>query len=743
MTETELSISGGNTTQDETDDQSPPHSFAEMDLDPAVKQALDEMGYETPMQVQTAIYQHVLEGHDLVVQSRTGSGKTAAFGIPIVQMLSAQSEDSKTSADSVATAATGAADSRGGRCAPASRGRVQALILAPTRELALQTSRELTRIAAYRDVKVAAVYGGAPMGRQIEALRAGAKIVAGTPGRILDHIRRETLKLDGVRILVLDECDEMLSMGFREAIETVIAKLPRHQTLLLSATIPDEIEQIAARHLHDPVKISLSEDFVGVHEVRHQYYLVSGLSRTNDLLRVLEYEQPESAIVFCNTRDDTAAVAAFLKRNGLEAEAISSDLAQQDRERVMGLMRDKKLRFLVATDIAARGIDISDLSHVICYTFPEAPELYVHRTGRTGRAGKSGIAISLVGPRELGSLYYVKLLYKIKPEERELPSEIEIKTRREGERFAQVAGLIAADSGDEWRSLARRVWHSGDGERIVAVLLERLLRESAPQPDTGDGTRQQTMLQRSRRACQPESLGHGPGAGREEEPAEAAIRTEGAMAEGEPRDSYRRRRERNDESSSQASHGGYGNRGGHGNQDGHGRRGPLERRRGSERAASTRVDDSPDRSPACAAGVTPAPTRDEERDRERMRRSGRPGGFARKRTEPTYRDRHPENRNATQEPAASTAASEGQREFWENWANGRSTEKPSPSERDSEGHNEERAPVQAAVPSAAESVPAAPTAPAPAPASSDEPGFQRLFLNIGRREGLRVEDVSR
>ena len=387
-----------------------PRTFEAMNLDPAVKQALDEMGYEVPMEVQTVIYARVIEGKDLMVQSRTGSGKTAAFGIPIAQLL------------------------------PAGALGVRTLILAPTRELALQSATELTKICAYKNLKVVPVYGGAPMGKQIEALKAGAQIVSGTPGRVLDHIRRGTLKTDGIRILVLDECDEMLSMGFQEEIEKIIGELPKErQTLLFSATIPEEIERIGKRHMRAYEKVILSGDYISVEEIDHEYYLVSGLGRTRDLLRVLEYEQPDSAIVFCNTRDDTTMVAQFLNRHGYDAEAISSDLTQADRERVMQRSKEKNLRFLVATDIAARGIDISDLSHVINYTFPESPEVYVHRTGRTGRAGKSGKAVSLVGPRELGSFYYLKLLYKIKPEERELPSESELRTRREAERYAEVA----------------------------------------------------------------------------------------------------------------------------------------------------------------------------------------------------------------------------------------------------------------------------------------------------------------
>jgi ATP-dependent RNA helicase DeaD len=334
-------------------------------------------------------------------------------------------------------------------------------------------ANELTRLTIYRNLTVVPIYGGAPMGRQIEQLKSGAHIVAGTPGRVLDHLRRGTLQVDALRLLVLDECDEMLSMGFQEDIDAICDRLPKErQGLLFSATIPEEIERVGRRYLRNPEKILLSAEGVGAVEVEHSYYLVSGLQRVNDLIRVLELESPDSAIIFCNTRDETGSVARSLQRAGLDAEAISSDLTQSERERVMGRMRKRDLRYLVATDIAARGIDISDLSHVINYTFPESLEVYIHRTGRTGRAGKQGIAISLISPRELGNFYYLKLTYKIRPDEKHLPTDAELATRREAERMAQVQRAMASEPGEQWRALARRLATLADSERYVAALLE-------------------------------------------------------------------------------------------------------------------------------------------------------------------------------------------------------------------------------------------------------------------------------
>jgi ATP-dependent RNA helicase DeaD len=417
--------------------------FDQLGLGPDVLRALQDMGFQEAMEVQAATLPLARSGKDVMVQSRTGSGKTAAFGIPFVNDI----------------------------VDPALKA-VQAIVLLPTRELALQVAAELARIAAHRPITVAPIYGGAPMGRQVEVLRAGAQIVCGTPGRILDHLRRGTLTLDRVRCAVLDECDEMLSMGFQEDIEHILEQTPvSRQTMLFSATVPEGIQRISRRFMKKPEFLKLSADFIGVHEIRHVYYSIPGISREHELLRILNFEDPRTAIIFCNTRDETGRVAGFLRKQGFEAEAISSDLAQNDRERVLNRMRAGEIRFLVATDVAARGIDIEALSHVFNYTFPEAPEIYIHRTGRTGRAGKHGTAISLIGPTEVGSFYYLKLLYKILPEERSLPSEAEIRSHREGERVLQLRQALTGEPGEGWRELARRLIGAVDGERLIAALL--------------------------------------------------------------------------------------------------------------------------------------------------------------------------------------------------------------------------------------------------------------------------------
>ena len=439
--------------------------FADLGLRPEVLQALADMGFVEPMEVQTVTLPLVRAGRDIMVQSRTGSGKTAAFGIPFADWMVDANQKS-----------------------------VQAIVLLPTRELALQVAAEIARISAQSGLSIVPVYGGAPMGRQIEQLRAGGQIVCGTPGRVLDHLRRGTLHLDQVKCAVLDECDEMLSMGFQEDIEAILERTPpQRQTLLFSATLPEGIQRLARRYMRQPEVVTLSADFVGVHEIRHTYYSIPGGQREAELVRVLAFENPERALIFCNTREETGRVAEHLRRQGLDAEAISSDLSQSERENVMTRMRAGSIRFLVATDVAARGIDIENLPCVINYTFPESPEAYIHRTGRTGRAGRSGHAVSLIGPTEVGSFYYLKLLYKIRPDERALPSEAELRSKREGESVLRLRSLLPGDVSPEWRALARRIMGASDGERLIGCMLRETLTgrqahvESAAPPRQDDG----------------------------------------------------------------------------------------------------------------------------------------------------------------------------------------------------------------------------------------------------------------
>jgi ATP-dependent RNA helicase DeaD len=448
-------------------------TFDALPLGPEVRRALEAMGYRHPTPVQLAVFEPAAEGRNLIVQARTGTGKTTAFGLPIVDRIVRPSAKV-----------------------------VQALVLCPTRELALQVSRELEQLAQYRGIQIVAIYGGASMTKQVDALKAGAQVVVGTPGRVLDHLRQQTFEPASVRILVLDEADEMLSMGFARELHAILDLLPKNrQGLFFSATLPPDIDRLAQSHLRDPELITLSSDQVGALEITHYIYVVRDGDKIGHLARIIEVEDPESAIIFCNTRDETQRVAEALKARGYDADWLNGDLPQTDRERVMSATREGRLRFLVATDVAARGIDISHLTHVINHDFPEAAEQYVHRTGRTGRAGRTGTAISLVGPKDIGNLYLLRLTFKIRPIERQLPSAGELKTRAEMD-VLQI--FIDAFSGraprEEDRSLARRLITHPEAERIVAGLLRDHLGAL-----TGDVA---SEAAEARRARNPPAIGH-------------------------------------------------------------------------------------------------------------------------------------------------------------------------------------------------------------------------------------------
>ncbi|HNS95353.1 MAG TPA: DEAD/DEAH box helicase [Polyangiaceae bacterium] len=440
-------------------------SFEQMPLNDDVKHALAEMGYTHPAPVQHAVYDPAVRGLDVVVQARTGTGKTAAFGIPLVDRMIKRSVRSP-----------------------------QALVLTPTRELALQVSREIERIGSKRDIRSATVYGGAPIQRQIDALQGGAQIVVGTPGRVLDHLRRGTLQTQHLRILILDESDEMLSMGFERELNAIVDHLPEpRQTLLFSATLPPEIVKMASSRLHDPRFIYLSGDQVGALEILHFVYFVQK-DKSDALLRLLEVENPESALIFCNTRDDTERVAGMLQRAGYDADWLNGDLPQSDREKVMTRSKEGHLRLLVATDVAARGIDISHLTHVINFDFPDSAETYVHRTGRTGRMGRTGTALSLITPHDIGALYYLRLTYKIRPFEKQLPSEGELKTRAHADVISLLNEAFSSQPHPDDMALARRLLTHDRSEFIIAGLLRNHL---------GDRLKSEEEAAEARRAKRP------------------------------------------------------------------------------------------------------------------------------------------------------------------------------------------------------------------------------------------------
>jgi ATP-dependent RNA helicase DeaD len=435
-------------------------SFDRMPLSSDVRKSLDEMGYEKPTPVQAAVFDVAISGRDAIVQARTGTGKTTAFGLPLVERLV-----------------------EGG-------GGAQALVLCPTRELALQVSREIDRLGKHRGVTTVAVYGGASMGKQIDQIKSGAQIVCGTPGRTLDHMRRRTLDAKAIKTLVLDESDEMLSMGFERELTAIMEHLPEdRQTLLFSATLPPDTERLAKSKLTDPELVILSGDHIGALEVVHYVYMVTS-DKIGAMKQVLEAEDPESAVIFCNTKEMTERLAGALQREGYEADWLNGDLPQNEREVVMRKTREGKLRFLVATDVAARGIDISHLTHVINFDFPQDAEAYVHRTGRTGRAGKTGTALSLVTPQDIGALYILRLTYKIRPIERQLPTRLEQRTRLEADIVSSLAStFVPRGQSAEHRALARRLLTHEDAEALVAGILREHLSTNPELPELSQSRR--------------------------------------------------------------------------------------------------------------------------------------------------------------------------------------------------------------------------------------------------------------
>ncbi len=378
-----------------------PKSFDDFYLSDEMRRALTSVGYTQPTRVQAESIPLILAGIDLTLQSQTGSGKTAAFAIPIIEMLEPKP------------------------------GRIDVLVLTPTRELAKQVCKEFEGLGQFKDLTATAIYGGTSYEAQYEALKT-ASIVVATPGRLLDLCEKKRLDLSELRILCLDEADEMLSMGFRDDIESVMEHLPEErQSILCSATITEEIKALAHKILFYPEFITLSSESVGTKDVTHYYYNVRGVGRPRDLLKLLEFEEPESALIFANTKNDTFTVTSFMKRHGYRAEVLNGDLPQKEREKTLRLLRDGKIDYIIATDVAARGIDITDLSHVINYTLPDSAEVYIHRTGRTGRAGKKGKAISLIAPTEIATFFQVRKMYDVNLKEKTLPTTKEIMAVRQ------------------------------------------------------------------------------------------------------------------------------------------------------------------------------------------------------------------------------------------------------------------------------------------------------------------------
>jgi ATP-dependent RNA helicase DeaD len=418
--------------------------FDDMGMSPELRRGVSDRGYTSPTPVQAKAFKPAAEGRDLIVRSKTGTGKTCAFGLPVLQRIE-----------------------NGER-------RVRALILCPTRELALQVSNELTELAKYKDVHVAAIYGGASMKQQEDALTSGSAVVVGTPGRVFDHINRGNLKLQDCQTVVLDEADEMLNQGFYEDVTRILDCLPKNrQVLLFSATVPEDIQRLIHRYTQSPETLLLSGDVFTVEHIHHIRYDVSdAFPKPRHLIYVLEHHNPDNAIIFCNTRDDTELVTAVLNRNGFDTELLNGDLPQKERERVMAKIKRGEVAFMVATDLAARGIDISDLGHVINYSLPEDPAVYLHRVGRTGRIGKKGTAINLTSGKELATLTALERKYQVKFEKRPVPSPEEAMRLWSERHIKEIREASGSSVYEGFFGLAAHVKHRPDADDLIAFLLK-------------------------------------------------------------------------------------------------------------------------------------------------------------------------------------------------------------------------------------------------------------------------------
>jgi ATP-dependent RNA helicase DeaD len=419
------------------------------DLNPTLQAAVARLGWKTPMPVQAKAIPILKDRRDLIVQSKTGSGKTGAFLLPMLESLDISSND------------------------------CQAMVLAPTRELAIQVYEELRKFTEGSPVRCTLLYGGVGYTKQIRELEAGVHIAVGTPGRVLDHLERGLLKVGHLRFLCLDEADEMLSMGFYPSMRKLKRWIPqKRQTMMFSATMPRSVRNLAKEFLYHPEFLSLTGDRLNVESMTHEMYEVPPMDKDRALVRVLEMENPANALIFCNRKSDVEYLYQFLQNAGYDADRISGDLTQRAREKVMGMIRERKLRFLVATDVAARGIDISDLEIVFQYDVPQDHESYVHRAGRTARAGKTGKTITFATYMDVFQLKQIRSKYNIPLVERELPSD-EAVSGRVSERLTVLleeqfrdGGSIMQEKLARFRTLADELAESENGRELIAMLLD-------------------------------------------------------------------------------------------------------------------------------------------------------------------------------------------------------------------------------------------------------------------------------
>jgi ATP-dependent RNA helicase DeaD len=420
-------------------------TFSEFGLEAKVLRAITEMGFEESTPIQEKAIPIALEGRDLIGQAQTGTGKTAAFAIPLIQSIDPSEE------------------------------KVAALIMCPTRELAIQVAEEIGKLAKFKGINTLPIYGGQDIGRQIRALKKRPQIVIGTPGRLQDHINRKTLKLDDVRFVVLDEADEMLDMGFLEDIQAILSSVPdERQTMLFSATMPANIQRLAQQFLKNPEHVSVVPKQVSAPLIEQSYIEVHERSKFDAICRLLDMESPDLAIIFGRTKRRVDELAEALQKRGYSADGLHGDLSQNMRDAVMRKFRDGSIDVLVATDVAARGLDVSGVTHVVNFDLPQDPESYVHRIGRTGRAGKEGTAWSFVTPREIDHLHFIEKITRHKIPKRNVPTiaeAIEGKQKIVAERILEI---VQNEDFNEFKGTAIQMLEQFDSVHLIAAAMKLL-----------------------------------------------------------------------------------------------------------------------------------------------------------------------------------------------------------------------------------------------------------------------------
>ena len=430
------------------------HTFDELYLHPELVQTVTRMGYEAPTPIQAEVIPVMLNRQDVIGQAQTGTGKTAAFSLPIIQNLSTEKRF------------------------------VQCLVVTPTRELAIQTADAMTAYGRHLGIQALPVYGGQSYSHQISRLKKGVAMVVGTPGRLLDLIHRKVMDLSRVSTVVLDEADEMLSMGFIEDIETILKSTPEgRQTALFSATLPKEIRRVAADYMKTPRSISTGCSRLTVSGTEQRYYMVREKDKVAALCRLFEKEDATRTLIFTRTRVSTGELVNALSTRGYAAEALNGDLSQDSREQVMGRFRNHQIRIMVATDVAARGLDIDDISHVVNFDLPQDPEVYVHRIGRTGRAGKTGVAISLVTPNERWRINRFEKYTKQKLSECVLPTVEEIQGHRDSQMLDKMRVWLRRDRCQLEKEIVAQLVDDGhDPVHIAATALKLARRQENKKP---------------------------------------------------------------------------------------------------------------------------------------------------------------------------------------------------------------------------------------------------------------------